>query len=120
MRIYLDDDSAAALLMRLLRQAGCDVESPVDSGLSGEDDAVHLTYAIKDDRALLTGNHRDFLNLHNLVMQATGHHPGILIVRRDNDPRRDLTASGIVRAIQNLLSAHVATADDVIILNHWR
>ena len=74
----------------------------------------------RDDRALLTGNHRDFVNLHNLVMQATGHHSGILVVRRDNDPRRDLTPSGIVRAIQNLLRAGITISDDVIILNHWR
>ena len=41
MRVYLDDDSAALLLARLLRQAGHDVELPADVGLSGEDDAVH-------------------------------------------------------------------------------
>jgi DNA-binding response OmpR family regulator len=86
MRVYLDDDSAALLLARLLRQAGHDVELPADVGLSGEDDAVHLTHASKYDRVLLTGNHRDFLNLHNLIAQAQGHHPGILVVRRDNDP----------------------------------
>ncbi len=68
MRLYLDDDSAAALLVRLLRQDGHDVQVPADVGLSGEDDAVHLTYAVKDDRGLLTGNHRDFLNLHNSLL----------------------------------------------------
>ena len=52
MRIYLDDDSAAPLLARLLRQAGHDVQFPADVGLSGEDDVVHLTHAVKDDRAL--------------------------------------------------------------------
>jgi hypothetical protein len=55
MRLYLDDDSAATLLARLLTQAGHDVQTPADAGLSGEDDAVHLTDAIKDDRVLLTG-----------------------------------------------------------------
>ncbi len=120
MRLYLDDDSAAALLVRLLRQAGHDVQVPVDAGLAGEDDAVHLTYAVKDDRGLLTGNHRDFRNLHNLLMQAQGHHPGILVVRRDNDPKRDLPPSGIVRAIRNLLAASVPMRDNYVILNHWR
>jgi predicted nuclease of predicted toxin-antitoxin system len=120
MRIYLDDDSAAPLLARVLRQAGHEVEMPADAGLAGEDDAVHLTHAVRQDRVLLTGNYRDFLNLHNLVVQARGRHPGILVVRRDNDPRRDLTASGIVRAIRNLLAANVAVADQFIILNQWR
>jgi predicted nuclease of predicted toxin-antitoxin system len=120
MRIYLDDDSAASLLIRLLQQAGHDSATPTDVGLAGEDDAVHLTEAVKDDRVLLTGNYRDFLNLHNLIMQARGHHPGILVVRRDNDPKRDLTPSGILRAIRNLLAANAALRDDFIILNHWR
>jgi hypothetical protein len=120
MRLYLDDDSAAALLARLLRQAGHDVEIPANAGLSGEDDAVHLTHAVKEDRVFLTGNHRDFLNLHNLVMQVNGHHPGILAVRRDNDPRRDLTPTGTVRAIRNLEAANVPVADEYVILNHWR
>lgn len=120
MRLYLDDDSAAALLVRLLRHAGHDVQVPAGAGLSGQDDAIHLTYAVKEDRALLTGNHRDFLNLHNLVMQTQGHHPGILVVRRDNDPKRDLTPSGIVRATRNLLAANISLSDNYVILNHWR
>jgi hypothetical protein len=120
MRIYLDDDSAASLLASSLQQAGHDVQVPADVGLSGEDDAVHLTHAVKEGRALLTGNHRDFFNLHNLIMQAQGHHPGILIVRRDNDPKRDLTPSGIVRAERNLLAASVSIQDNCVILNHWR
>lgn len=80
----------------------------------------HLTYSVKEDRVLLTGNHRDFLNLHNLVVQVRGHHPGILVVRRDNDPKRDLTPTGIVRALRKLLAAQVPVADQYIILNHWR
>jgi hypothetical protein len=120
MRIYLDDDSASPLLARLLRQAGHEVQLPADAGLSGEDDAVHFAHAAKDDRALLSGNHRDFLNLHNLVMQVKGHHPGILVVRRDNDPKRDLTPRGIVRAIRNFLAATISLGDQYVILNHWR
>lgn len=45
MKLYLDDDSAAGLLVRLLRQDGHDVRLPADIGLSGEEDAVHLTHA---------------------------------------------------------------------------
>jgi predicted nuclease of predicted toxin-antitoxin system len=120
MRIYLDDDSAAQLLARLLRQAGHEVQIPADVGLSGEDDAVHLTHAVKDDRVLLTGNHRDFLNLHNLIMQVHGHHPGILVARRDNDPKRDLTPRSIVRAIRNFQTSNIPVLDEYVILNHWR
>lgn len=70
MRLYLDDDSAAPLLARLLRQAGHDVQMPSAAGLAGEDDPIHPTHAIGENRTLLTGNYGDFLNLHNLVMKA--------------------------------------------------
>jgi predicted nuclease of predicted toxin-antitoxin system len=120
MRLYVDDDSAWPLLVHLLRNAGHDVVIPADVGMTGRDDAVHLAWAIKDDRVLLSHNHDDFRNLHNIILLVGGHYPGILIVRRDNDPKRDLRPSGIVRAIRNLLAAGVPVADSFIILNHWR
>jgi hypothetical protein len=120
MNLYLDEDSVERLLVQLLRQAGHDVQLPANVGLSGQDDPLHLTHAIRDGRALLSRNHQDYLNLHNLVVVAGGHHSGILIVRRDNDPKRDLRAAGIVRALRNLLTAGVPLLDQFHILNHWR
>ena len=120
MKFYLDDDSAAMLLARLLQQAGHDIQVPADVGLSGEDDAVHLTHAVKHDRILLTGNHRDFLNLHNLVMQVSGHHPGIFVVRQENDPTRDMTPKGIVAAVRKLEAAGVPIHNEFTVLNQWR
>jgi len=35
MRLYLDDDSAEALLIALLQQAGHDVQIPADAGMIG-------------------------------------------------------------------------------------
>lgn len=86
MRFYLDDDLASRLIQRLLIEAGHELQVPAQVGMGGEDDAVHLTRAIRDKRVLLSGNHDDFENLHDLVIQAGGHHSGILVVRRDNDP----------------------------------
>jgi predicted nuclease of predicted toxin-antitoxin system len=120
MRLYLDDDSAWPLLARLLRNAGHDVALPADVGMRGQDDPVQLAWAVEQDRVLLTHNHDDFRNLHNLIMKVGGHYPGMLIVRRDNDPKRDLSPRGIVRAIGNLLAAGVSMADSFYILNHWR
>jgi predicted nuclease of predicted toxin-antitoxin system len=114
MRLYLDDDSADILLVALLRQAGHDVQIPADVGMSGEYDSVHLTQAVREDRILLSRNHNDFENLHDLIMQVHGHYPGTFIVRCDNDPTHDLKPAGIVRAIRNLLAAGVLIAD------HWR
>jgi predicted nuclease of predicted toxin-antitoxin system len=120
MKLYLDDDSASQLLAKLLRNAGHDVQIPSDAAVAGKDDAVHLTHAIQQDRVCLTRNHGDFENLHNLVMAARGSHPGVLVVRQDNDPTRDLSPRGIVRAIQNLLAAGVPVVDRFYVLNHWR
>jgi hypothetical protein len=120
MRLYLDDDSASVLLTRLLRRAGHDVQLPADAGLSGEDDAVHLAHGARQDRILVSYNYRDFENLHDLVAAVGGRHPGILVVRKDNDPKRDLSERGIVRAISKLLSVGVAIANQYIVLNHWR
>lgn len=120
MNLYLDDDSVATLLVRLLRNAGHDVRLPRDIGMGGAEDPVHLTYAIREARVLLTGNCHDFEDLHDLVLQAQGHHPGILVVRRENNPRRDLSPRGVVHAMANLLAATVPIADQFIVLNHWR
>jgi predicted nuclease of predicted toxin-antitoxin system len=54
MNLYLDDDSVDPLLVRLLRQAGHDVQCPQDVGRMGSHDAVHLRHAIQTDRVLLT------------------------------------------------------------------
>lgn len=120
MRIYVDDDLASPLLARLLRNDGHDVELPVNVDMSGKDDSVHFAYAIREKRAILSRNYTDFQNLHDLIVAAQGHHSGVLVVRQDNDPRRDLSPRGIARAIRNLLAAGVPIADRYIILNHWR
>ena len=81
---------------------------------------MHLAHAIHEDRALASQNHQDFKDLHDLIVEAGGHHAGILIVRRDNDPRRDLTSRGIVSALTKLIESGVVIRDQYHILNHWR
>lgn len=120
MRMYLDDDSAEAFLVALLQQASQDVQIPIDVGMVGQQDARHLRHAVRESRVILSRNYDDFDSLHELILQVQGHHPGIFIVRRDNDPTRDLKPAGIVRAIRNLLAANVPIPDFCHILNHWR
>ena len=120
MTLYLDDDFAWPLLAKLLRNAGHDVQLPSDIGMSGSEDPVHLTRAIQHRRVFLTKNHKDFLVLHDLLMAAQGKHPGILVVRQENNPARDLTPKGIVAAIRKLEAAGVPIANEYIVLNHWR
>jgi hypothetical protein len=58
--------------------------------------------------------------LHLLIKQAQGHHAGILVVRQDNDPTRDMTPKGIVSAIGKLEAANFPIPDEFVVLNHWR
>jgi hypothetical protein len=120
MRLYLDDDSASRVLIRLLRHASHDVQIPADINLSGADDVVHLSEAARRDGVLLSRNHDDFHNLHNFVQIVRGHYPGVFIVRKDNDPQRDMTPTDIVRAIGKLLNAGIPVANQFHILNQWR
>jgi hypothetical protein len=120
MRIYIDEDLAAGLLFRLLQKAGHDVQTAVGTGLLGRSDAIQLTFAIHESRVCLTANYDDYEELHLLVREAHGDHPGIIVVRQDNDPARDLTPKGIVAAIRKLEPASVPIANEYVVLNHWR
>jgi hypothetical protein len=120
MRLYLDDDISVGLLVQQLRRAGHDVQVPPDVGQAGQPDPVHLTHAIRDGRVLLSRNYGDFELLHELILQAQGHHPGIPVVRRDDDPRRNMKPHDIVRSLRNLEAAGVPIADEYIILNAWQ
>ncbi|MCI0681681.1 MAG: DUF5615 family PIN-like protein [Gemmataceae bacterium] len=120
MNIHLDEDMASTVLAGLLEKAGHTVTEPIAAGLAGRSDAVQLAYAIREQRVCLTANHEDFEELHLLIQDAHGRHHGILVVRRENDPTRDLSYKGIVTAIRKLEAANVPIANEYIILNHWR
>ena len=120
MNLYLDDDSIAPSLISMLRKAGHDVRIPLDFGLGGAPDPVHLRRAIKEKRVFLSGNHDDFERLHLLIVEAGGAHPGILIVRKDNDASRDMTPRGMTSALGRLVTSAIEMPNEFIILNHWR
>lgn len=120
MRIYLDDDLASPLLARLLRRPGHDVQLPADVGFTGKSDAVHLTHAMRDRRICLSRNYQDFEHLHLLVLEAQGHHPGILVVRMGRNPKQNMALGDIVKVLRNLENAGVPLTDEYYILNHWQ
>jgi hypothetical protein len=53
-------------------------------------------------------------------MAGRGQHAGVLVVRKDNNSKRDMRPPHIVRAIRNLLRAGVAIANEFTILNDYR
>jgi Domain of unknown function (DUF5615) len=107
-------------LVKLLGREGHDVLIPADFAMAGAKDPSHLRRAIREKAAFLSHNYDDFELLHDLLMEGQGHHYGILIIRNDNDPTRDMHPPHISRAIRNLMTAGVVVADQCIILNHWR
>jgi predicted nuclease of predicted toxin-antitoxin system len=120
MNLYLDDDSVDHRLVVLLQRAGHQVVVPADAGLAGTTDPRHLVYAIEHSLVLLTHNHGDFDELHSVVKVSGRTHPGILTVRFDNNSRRDMKLSEIVRAIAKLEGSGVPIAGELHVLNHWR
>ncbi len=120
MRIYIDEDMASSLLICLLQNAGHDVVGPASVGKLGSSDPVQFTYAIHENRVCLSANYGDYEELHLLIHEAHGNHPGILVVRQENNPARDLTPKGIVAAIRKLEAAGVPIADEYVVLNQWR
>jgi len=120
MRIYLDEDIAQPLLVKLLGESGHDVLSPDDVAMRGKPDPVQLGFAIRHQRVLITANHRDFEYSHDLVLASGGHHSGILAIRKDNDPSRDMLLRAIVRTIRRVTESLVVLDDICQALNQWR
>jgi predicted nuclease of predicted toxin-antitoxin system len=111
MRLYLDEDLSSPRLAQTLRQAGHDVQTPADVGMRGESDAAQFAYGVRDSRVCFTRDYGDWEDLHDLVLAVQGHHPGILVLRQDNDPRRNLKPHEIVRAIRNIEAANYDLTD---------
>jgi predicted nuclease of predicted toxin-antitoxin system len=120
MNLYLDDDSAKGALVARLRKTGHQVVVPADALLVGAADPLHLLYSVRHGLVLLTKNHDDFQDLHLLVQATQGRHVGILAIRFDNDPTRDMKDAEFVRAIRNLEQSGAPVANEFHILNHWR
>jgi predicted nuclease of predicted toxin-antitoxin system len=120
MRFLIDENMSSPVLASRLRAQGHDPVLGSDVGLLSVADARVLIYSISQGLPVLTRDAEDFEDLHDLVMAAAGHHPGILIVRFDNDPRHNLTDRAIATAISRLEFSVVPTRDQIHVLNQWR
>jgi predicted nuclease of predicted toxin-antitoxin system len=95
LKLLLDEDIQALLLVTLLRKAGHDAVTINDVNLTGKPDPVVLDYARQTNRILLTQNCQDFDDLHNF----NPNHPGILAVYHEADRSKDMSLKAIVKAI---------------------
>ncbi len=120
MKIYLDDNFTQRVFVALLRKAGHSIVRPSDANLAGASDARHLEHAIRAGLVVLSKDASDFNDLHKLVLTSGGSHPGVVLVRYDNDSTRDLTPKQVVSALGKLERSGLNLSGLAIILNHWR
>jgi len=120
MKILIDENLSSVRLASRLQNQGHHPVLASDVGLLSVPDPRVLIFAVSQDLPVVTRDSDDFEALHDLVMVVGGHHPGILIVRFDDDPRNNLTERGIATAVSKLESSGVPTRDGIHVLNHWR
>lgn len=81
---------------------------------------MHLEYAASHGLILITYDRDDFSALHRLIQATHGRHPGILVIRCDNDAGRDMKPKQIVTALGKLERSGFAITNQFVILNQWR
>ncbi|KXO99203.1 DUF5615 family PIN-like protein [Tsukamurella pseudospumae] len=113
MRLLLDEMYSPSLAERL-RDAGHDVTSIVESGRAGSPDADVFALSIADDRALLTENVSDFVQLAAAQTSSGLSHPGVLIALSSRFSRRPSGAVALSAAIAALRDTDIA--DRVVFL----
>lgn len=91
-RLYVDEQFPRQVV-ELLRALGHDVLTVQEAGNAGLSDKDVLDFAVREDRAVLTLNRRDFFRLHRLQP----NHAGIVACKDDQDWERLTT--NINRAI---------------------
>ena len=115
LRLLIDEDTQAKLLVILLKRAGHDVVTVNDVDLMGKSDPLVLDFAREQHRVLLTQNCDDYEALHDI----NPNHPGILAVYNDDNPSKNMSFKAIVRACANLEAAMMPLTNQFIALNHW-
>jgi predicted nuclease of predicted toxin-antitoxin system len=120
MKFLIDENSSSPRLAARLQTAGHGPTLAHDVGLLSTTDARVLIWAIGQSLPVLTRDTDDFEDLHDLIMAAGGHHPGLMIVRFDGDPRHNMSDRAIAIAITRLESSGILILDQLHVLNQWR
>lgn len=117
MKLLVDEDTKAKLLMARLDDAGHDAVSTQDIGSDSAPDQEVFAIARKLGRIVLTKNADDYLALRE-ANNAPGH-PGVLAIYQDADPGKNMSYKDIVQAIDNIQVAGISLSDELIALNAW-
>lgn len=113
MRLCLDENLRSKELRRRLLAAGHELVEP-DLGSS---DPEVWAVAQAHRAAVLTGNAVDFVPL----AEASVEHAGLLLVYRESDRRRDMTAADVVTALGRVEAAYAGVIHgQIVVLNRLR
>jgi predicted nuclease of predicted toxin-antitoxin system len=116
LKLLIDEDSQAKVLVSMLRKAGHNVVTVNELGLMSQPDEVVLDYARQDNRIVLTHNCQDFEALH----ETNPNHSGIFVIYENDNSFKDMSRQEIVKAIFNLEAANISLVNQFISLNQWK
>ena len=77
-KLYLNEHLSPRLAEQL-RQYGFDVTSTLELGMGEADDDEQLAYAVSEQRAIVTFNHKDFAVRHERYVAEGKEHWGIVL-----------------------------------------
>lgn len=118
LRLLLDEDSQSRHLVNLLTSAGHDVLTVNQARLAASNDRAIFEFANKKNRIILTSNCQDFLLLVEEYKQTRKKCPGLLLIYKDNNRDKDLSATQIIKAIGNVEAIGLQT--QTVVLNHYK
>ncbi len=112
-KVYLDDNLDNDDLITALRKEGFKVISPRDIGMRHKKDEDHLKCAVFND-AILISYDLDFQKLAHKII-----HKGIIIIRRNNNSKKDMSSKRIVKALKNIETLHLILENKLYYLNQF-
>ena len=114
-RLYLDEDSQRASLIRALTARQVDVLTANQANLIGVSDEKQLHFASSQSRTIFTFNRGDFMRLHTDYLQNGRFHAGIIVSDQ-------LEIGVVIRRLLRLLDARSATEMQnwLEFLSSWR
>lgn len=117
MKLLVDEDTKAEILLSRLRAAGHDVVTTHDLGKDSAADPEIFGLAQDLGRLVLTQNIEDYLELHERSGKS-GHH-GILVIHKSGAPVKDMSYKDIIQAIANIEASGINPANSFHSLNAW-
>lgn len=101
MKVYLDEHIHLTMAS-LLRARGIDCVTTRDAGNLGCSDEAQLAFATSHGRAILTFNHKDFLQLAKQWHETGRIHAGIIL-------SKELAIPELIRRLHRFITLYVTT-----------